>query len=113
MGHLMMRRLRDAVSRSWKDLSANLKGALWILLAAGLLTAMGAIVKHLGKDIPPVQMVFFRSLIAVVLVVPFMMRSGLSAFRTRHPRMHALRTLMGTLISIFSLPRWEDPTPVS
>ena len=76
---------------------ANLRGAFWILIAAGLLTAMGAMVKHLGRDIPPVQMVFFRSLVAISVILPFMVRSGWAGFRTKRPGMHLFRTLMGTL----------------
>ena len=66
-------------------------------MAAGLLTVMGALIKHLGKDIPAVQMVFFRSVISVFLIAPILMRSGLSAFRTQRPWMHAFRTAMGTI----------------
>lgn len=93
----MIARLPLVGRRGWDRLSANLQGALWILLSAALLTAMGAMVKHVGKDIPSVQMVFFRSLIAVGVVLPFMFRAGVGAFRTRRPWMHALRTGVGTL----------------
>ena len=93
----MIDRLIAVARHIWDGLPENLRGALWILLAAGLLTVMGALVKHLGKDIPSVQMVFFRSLIAVVLIVPIMVRTGLSAFHTKRPGMHVLRTLAGTL----------------
>ncbi len=91
-----MRRPRARLRALWSELSPNLRGALWILLAALLLTAMGALVKHLGRDIPPVQMVFFRSLVSVVVVAPIMLRGGLSAFYTKRPGWHLLRTLTGT-----------------
>jgi len=91
-----MRRSRARVRALWLELSANLRGALWILLAALLLTAMGALVKHLGRDIPPVQMVFFRSLVSVAVVMPIMLRGGVSAFYTKRPGWHLLRTLVGT-----------------
>jgi drug/metabolite transporter (DMT)-like permease len=54
-------------------------------------------VKHVGKDIPSVQMVFFRSLVAIAVIMPFMLRSGLAGFRTKRPGLHLFRTLMGTL----------------
>jgi drug/metabolite transporter (DMT)-like permease len=93
---MLMRRSRARVRALWLELSANLRGALWILLAALLLTAMGALVKHLGRDIPPVQMVFFRSLVSVAVVMPIMLRGGVSAFYTKRPGWHLLRTLVGT-----------------
>lgn len=80
----------------WAELPANLRGALWILLAAALLTGMGAMVKHTGRDIPPVQMMFFRSLVSVAVVAPIMLRSGFTAFATRKPGWHLFRTSVGT-----------------
>jgi drug/metabolite transporter (DMT)-like permease len=88
--------LKKGAEALWAELPPNLRGALWILLAAAVLTVMGALVKHTGKDVPSFQMVFIRSLIAVALVVPFMLRTGLSAFRTKRPGMHVFRILMGT-----------------
>ena len=93
----MIARAVAAARNLWDELPANLRGALWILLAAGLLTGLGAMVKHLGKDIPPVQMVFVRSLVAVSVIAPFMLRSGWAGFRTKRPGMHLLRALVGTL----------------
>jgi len=81
----------------WNELPPNLQGAFWILIAAGLLTGMGALVKHLGKEIPPMQIVFFRSIVTILIVMPFMLRSGWAGFHTQRPGMHILRGLMGTL----------------
>ncbi|MEE8083995.1 MAG: hypothetical protein V3T46_02130, partial [Alphaproteobacteria bacterium] len=67
----MIDRAVAAAQNLWDELPANLRGAFWILIAAFLLTGMGAMVKHLGRDIPPVQMMFFRSLVAVSMIVPF------------------------------------------
>lgn len=92
----MIRAPLDGARALWKELPPNLRGALWILLAAAVLTVMGALVKHTGKNVPAFQMVFIRSLIAVTVVTPFMLRSGLSAFRTERPGMHVFRILMGT-----------------
>jgi drug/metabolite transporter (DMT)-like permease len=75
----------------------NLRGAFWILIAAGLLTVMGAMVKHLGKEIPPIQIVFFRSLVTIAVVMPIVVRSGWAGFHTKRPGMHLFRGLMGTL----------------
>ncbi|TDI66614.1 MAG: DMT family transporter [Alphaproteobacteria bacterium] len=93
----MIARAVAAARNLWGELPANLRGAFWILIAAGLLTVMGAMVKHLGRDIPAVQMVFIRSLIAISVIVPFMARSGWAGFRTKRPGMHLFRTLVGTL----------------
>ncbi len=93
----MIDRAVAAAKNHWDRLPANLRGAFWILIAACLLTVMGAMVKHLGRDIPPVQMMFFRSLVAVSMIVPFMLRSGWAGFRTKRPGLHLFRTLVGAL----------------
>lgn len=93
----MIARPVAAAQNLWDELPANLRGAVWILVAGFVLTGMGAMVKHLGRDIPPVQMVFFRSLVAVSVIAPFMLRSGWAGFRTKRPGLHLFRTLVGTL----------------
>jgi drug/metabolite transporter (DMT)-like permease len=86
-----------AVRSIWGEMPPNLRGAFWILIAAGLLTVMGAMVKHLGKEIPPIQIVFFRSLVTIAVVMPIVVRSGWAGFHTKRPGMHLFRGLMGTL----------------
>jgi drug/metabolite transporter (DMT)-like permease len=90
-------RIISAARNLWEHLPANLRGAFWIIIAAGLLTGLGAMVKYVGRDIPPMQMVFVRSLVAIAVIVPFMVRSGWDGFRTKRPGMHIFRALVGTL----------------
>ncbi|MCZ6885630.1 MAG: DMT family transporter [Alphaproteobacteria bacterium] len=93
----MSARFIEAARHSWDDLPENIRGAIWILIAAGLLTTMSALIKHLGKDIPAVQLVFFRSVIGTILVVPIIIRTGFSVFHTKRPLMHLARVSAGTL----------------
>ncbi|MBT3792262.1 MAG: DMT family transporter [Rhodospirillales bacterium] len=85
----------QAFKTRWNALSANLRGAVWIMVAALLLTAMGGLVKQIGTGLETVQVVFFRSLIGAVLLLPFMLRSGLKGFKTKRPFMHSARTIVG------------------
>lgn len=84
-------RLRAPLER----LPANLRGALWVMTAAFLLTAMGAMVKALATEIDSFQIVFFRCLIGALALVPFIVRSGPSVLRTRRPFLLLARTLVG------------------
>ncbi len=93
----MSGRFIEAARHSWDDLPENIRGAIWILIAAGLLTTMSALIKHLGKDIPAVQLVFFRSVIGTILLVPIIIRTGFSVFHTKRPLMHLCRVSAGTL----------------
>ncbi len=83
------------LNRTWEGLPANLRGALWMIVATILLTVMGALVKYLGRELHSFQIVFFRCLIAVVCLLPFIAHAGIRSLATRRPGMHALRTAMG------------------
>lgn len=87
-----LQRLRAPFDR----LPVNLRGALWVVLSAFLLTVMGAMVKELAKDIHSFQIVFFRCLIGAIALVPFIVRAGPAALRTRRPVLLIARTLVGT-----------------
>ena len=83
------------LKRTWEGLPANLRGALWMVAATMLLTVMGALVKYLGRELHSFQIVFFRCLIAVVCMLPFIAHAGIRSLATRRPGMHVLRTAMG------------------
>lgn len=80
---------------AWDRLPANLRGALWVILSAFLLTVMGALVKALGREIHSFQIVFFRCLIGALALFPFILRAGLGSLRTRRAGLHALRVVVG------------------
>ncbi len=83
------------LNRTWEGLPANLRGALWMVVATLFLTVMGALVKYLGRELHSFQIVFFRCLIGFVCMLPFIAHAGIRSLATRRPGMHALRTAMG------------------
>ena len=68
------------------------------LSALFLFTAMSALVKALSADFPPGQMVFFRSLFAVPVIVAWLISRGELAqgFVVRKPMGHFWRGVLGT-----------------
>lgn len=93
----MIGRLLGTAAAAFGRLSANLRGALWVLLSAFLLTLMGAMVKDMAKDIHSFQIVFFRCFIGGIALAPFIVRAGPAALRTTRPFLLLTRTLVGTL----------------
>ena len=77
-------------------LSPNHRGALW-MLAAGLgFTVNGALVKALGNQgLDAYQIAFFRAVVGLVAVLPFLWWIGFARLRTRHPWVHAFRVILG------------------
>ncbi|MGQ0664202.1 MAG: DMT family transporter [Pseudomonadota bacterium] len=76
----------DTIARS-----AGLAGILWVLAATIFMTSMHAIVRYLGGQIPPIEMVFFRHAIGFCLLAPFILRPGSGAFRPTRIGLHVVR----------------------
>ncbi|MBK1658736.1 DMT family transporter [Paracraurococcus ruber] len=71
------------------------RGALCMLAAHALFTAMGAVVKTLADHIPVIEIMFFRSAFALPVVLLITARSGGATLRTRRFGGHALRACTG------------------
>ncbi|PIB23144.1 hypothetical protein BFP76_08980 [Amylibacter kogurei] len=69
------------------------------LLGALLITAMSAVVHHVAKTVPIGQIIFWRSAIAIIPIVIYMMLRGQfpAALKTKHPKMHIIRGLFGVM----------------
>ena len=67
------------------------------LLAAFLVTAMSAAVHGAAENVPIGQIMFLRSVLAIVPIALYMLWLGEfpSGLRTRHPRLHVTRGLFG------------------
>lgn len=72
-------------------LSANVRGILFMVTAAALLTSMSTMVRTLIDTIPPVEVAFLRNFLGLVMLVPILARNGLEPFRTRMIPFMALR----------------------
>ncbi len=88
-----------APARTWEALPANLRGALWLLLASSLFAVMAALIKTLGQRLPSYELVFFRSIVLIALTFPVLLRAGSGGLRTERPALHAVRATLA-LISV-------------
>jgi len=76
-------------------LSDNLRGMLWMLLTAVLLTATAAASKALGQTLPVVEIVFFRMALGAAVMLPWLLRRGPSGLATRRLGAHLWRAILG------------------
>jgi drug/metabolite transporter (DMT)-like permease len=69
------------------------------LVSAGSLTLviMATVVKHLGNELPAMEILFFRSAIGLLFVLPLFARNPREPFRTKRPGMHLLRGAVGAV----------------
>lgn len=68
-----------------------------MLLSTIVLACMHGMVRAISTDLHPFVIVFFRNLFGLVVIVPLLMRHGLSSLKTGQPRLHALRAIVGIL----------------
>jgi len=72
-------------------LSGNLRGALWMLASMVFFSGMTLVIRFLSPNIPPVEQVFVRGVVSVVLLLPWLIRTGPAGLKTRRLPMLALR----------------------
>ena len=73
--------------------SSYLAAIGWLLLINLISSLNDAIACFMGQDISPIQITFWRCLVTVLSVLPFMKNH----FKTKQPRLHAYRALWGAL----------------
>jgi drug/metabolite transporter (DMT)-like permease len=75
------------------------RGALLMVTSHALFTGVSALVKALGEAIPVAEMMFFRGLLALPVVLAILARNGgiLRGARTRRLKGHVARACTGTL----------------
>ena len=87
---------------AWR--TKNARGALWLLASAVLFTVMSVLVKILGENLHTFQISLFRMIVSLVVILPFLMRSGalLAGIRTRVPLVQFAHGTVASLALIFS-----------
>jgi drug/metabolite transporter (DMT)-like permease len=61
------------------------RGIAWMIFATFCYAVLYAVVKHLSQDLHTLQIVFFRSALGVVFMLPWLIRAGIGVLRTeRH-----------------------------
>lgn len=75
------------------DRSRFLVSAFWAVLAAVSFAIMMTSVRYMDGKFDAFEIVFFRALIGVFIVIPLVTRSGFGALKTQRMPMHVVRTL--------------------
>ncbi len=72
--------------------SGNLIGIGLVVIATVVMIVQHSMVKHLAAELSVLEIVFFRTVTALLFFLPWMLRSGLSIFRTEQLGLHLLRS---------------------
>ncbi len=78
----------------FNDLPSNLKGAVFLMVAALFFSIMVALVKLLGQNYHITQILLIRQLIMTVIVVPAIWQNFPGALKTNHISLQLLRIVL-------------------
>ena len=87
-----------------------IKAVLWMAVTLLSFTTMAVAVREVSDTISPFQVMFFRSLVAAIILVPFVIHFGWRAVATQRPRLHLVRNIvhlggqLGWVYGVFLLP---------
>lgn len=72
-------------------LPGPLRGAVWMVLASLCLSGMAASVRTLSADMHTFEIVFFRTMLGLPFMAPWLLRTRFTGLQTRNLRLFALR----------------------
>ena len=78
-----------------RDLPPATRGALLMICAAVVFSAMNAIIRILAADLPAFEIAFFRNFCALIFMLPWVARYGMSSLRTDRIKLYSMRALAG------------------
>ena len=70
-------------------------GALFLIGGEALLAIMGALIKYVSDELSTEQIVFFRNLAGLIILIPMILRQGPSLLKTSVWHWHLMRGLVG------------------
>ncbi|MBE7636435.1 EamA family transporter [Sneathiella sp. P13V-1] len=77
------------------SLPANVQGALWMLVACVVFSAMGLGVKYVGEGMDSFQIGFIRALFGLIFVIPIILYRGVGQLKTNRMGLHITRSIFG------------------
>jgi drug/metabolite transporter (DMT)-like permease len=79
--------------------SAALEGAFWMVLAGAAFAGVNTLeqIATMQAGLPAPTAAFLQYLVAFVVVLPWAVRRGISAMRTRRPGLHGVRVVLSAL----------------
>lgn len=97
-------RLHASAAATWTRLPGNVRGSLWLMASALVLSVMVTFIKLAGSTLPVVEILFFRQIMVAVVVSPAIARDFPAVFRTRHLKHHLLRVTLsaGAMLTGFT-----------
>ena len=88
--------MKQRITAYIKSHNLEMQGIIWMLYASFWFASMASIVKYLTYDMEPLVVVFFRSLFAMVCILPGLYKYGFKNIKTNHKSYYYTRAITGT-----------------
>jgi drug/metabolite transporter (DMT)-like permease len=85
-----------------------LRAALWMVGASFFFAGLSGIIRHLGQQMHPFEVAFFRNLFGLVVMLPWLWRIGFGVLRTKRLNLYISRSAL----SLFSMLCWFSALPL-
>lgn len=88
------------------QMNANLQGILWSMAALPCFQLMNAMLRHVGADLPPIQVMFLRTAFGFLVLLPWILKGGRQVLATRQPGVNMIRAcchVSGMSLWVFAL----------
>lgn len=86
-------RLAPQLAR-WDALPANARGSAWMVLSSLVFAVMATCIKLLGQELPVVEILLFRQLFVLVVLLPGIVRGFPAVLHTTRRSLHITRSLL-------------------
>ncbi|MDH5558949.1 MAG: DMT family transporter, partial [Alphaproteobacteria bacterium] len=93
-------------------LSGNLRGIAWMALSTVAFVVMHAAVRHVSKELHPLEIAFFRQLFGILALAPVFIHYGLAPLRTKQLPLHTARAAVN-VIAMFAFYYGLSTTPLA
>ena len=80
--------------------SDPIRAAAWMIASCVFFAALTGMIRHLSATLDPLEIVFFRNLFGLIVMLPWLMRQGLGALRTQRLRLYGFRALIWLIAMI-------------
>ena len=90
----------------FEAMPGSTRGILWMIFATANYAGTYAVVRYLSNDFSIFQLVFFRSILGVILMAPWLFQVGIGILKTDHFGSYVYRSILnygGMVLLIFAL----------
>ena len=85
---------RSSPITAFAAMPATIRGALWMTVGTAGFAVAAGIIRHTSAELHTFEIVFFRNLFALFIMLPWVMRQGAGALRTKRIGLYTFRACL-------------------